>query len=309
MKILLLIIALGTSYLNNKYLNYLFIKKKYVDVINFRSSHTSDATKTGGISFFITLLLITLIYYFSNNEYYDFSLLLPISLIFLLGYYDDKVIIDYKIKLFSQIIICKLFIDLGFVIDLQYVFNSMSFTYFHSQIITFMFFVVLVNSFNFIDGIDILAISFFFLIIITIVLLKLNNNLYDLNLLSLFIIIPNFYFNLKVKNKAFLGDAGSLVLGSILAINFISLFSPAYNESYYFKNEYKDKFLPFFLYNFLFIDFIRVVIIRLWKRKSPFQPDKNHLHHLVVLKLGSHFKSTLLLILLSIITGSIIFWI
>ena len=55
----------------------IFIKKNLFDEFNDRSSHETSATKTGGISIFITLLLISLYFYFNNVRILIFHFLSP----------------------------------------------------------------------------------------------------------------------------------------------------------------------------------------------------------------------------------------
>ncbi len=100
--------------------------------------------------------------------------------------------------------------------------------------------------------------------------------------------------------QIFMGDTGSLLIGvilSFLAIEFIEL-----NEHY--EGIYKVQVSPVVAMGFLtlpLVDMLKVFIIRLYKGKSPFKPDKQHVHHLL-LDLGlSHTKATLLLFCVSIV--------
>jgi isoprenylcysteine carboxyl methyltransferase (ICMT) family protein YpbQ len=43
------------------------------------------------------------------------------------------------------------------------------------------------------------------------------------------------------------------------------------------------------------VDTSRIIILRLWKRQSPFKPDKSHIHH-AIMRLGkSHSQTTVIL--------------
>ena len=98
----------------------IFHKRKIFDKVNHRSSHSAVATRSGGISIFSTLFLISVFFYFSGIELFDYSLFIPLGIIFFLGVYDDLYIVDFKIKFFMQIIISKILIDQGFVITSFY---------------------------------------------------------------------------------------------------------------------------------------------------------------------------------------------
>ena len=95
----------------------IFIKKKKFDDFNHRTSHNTLATKTGGISIFLCLFLISIFYYIKGVEIFDFSLLIPLSIMFIVGVYDDLYNADFKLKFILQIIVAKIIIDQGFVID------------------------------------------------------------------------------------------------------------------------------------------------------------------------------------------------
>ena len=53
------------------------------------------------------------------------------------------------------------------------------------------------------------------------------------------------------------------------------------------------------------VDLLRVFIIRTYNKKSPFVPDQNHIHHIAVKSLNSHFKALVIIILSSLVILSI----
>ena len=95
----------------------IFITYRKFDDFNHRTSHNVLATKTGGISFFISLLIFTIFYYYKGSEIFDFSLMIPLSIMFIVGVYDDFYEADFKLKFLLQIIVSKIIIDQGYVID------------------------------------------------------------------------------------------------------------------------------------------------------------------------------------------------
>ena len=97
----------------------------------------------------------------------------------------------------------------------------------------------------------------------------------------------------------FLGDSGSLFLGGIISVYVITILS----NDYIIKPEF-DLHKILFVFSILFFpifDITRVVFSRLIKGKSPFYPDKNHIHHLVLKKTKSHFYTVALIIVVSIL--------
>ena len=98
--ILLFLLSIFFSFFVQK----IFIKYRKFDDFNHRTSHNTLATKTGGISLFICLFIFSTIYYLNGIEIFDFSLLIPISIMFIVGVYDDLYNADFKLKFILQII-------------------------------------------------------------------------------------------------------------------------------------------------------------------------------------------------------------
>ena len=149
-----------TSIVVSSGLNFWFIKLRKFDAINYRSVHRGKATKTGGIGVFITLFIFSFYFYLNNIEIYDFSFLIPLGIMFIVGVYDDFYNADFKLKFFLQIIVAKILIDQGLIInDFHGIFGLNEIPRLASQLFTVFVFLVIVNSFNFIDGIDGLAMT------------------------------------------------------------------------------------------------------------------------------------------------------
>ena len=288
-----------------------FRKLNVFVLINERSSHYGKPTSSGGIALFLAIFTTTLYFYFSTTtQLYDYSILLPLSLLFIIGFYDDLEDADFKFKFLIQLIAAKLIIDQGFVIDLFYLFDGrVSINYFIAQLFTGFIIVAIINSINFIDGLDGLAISFVLFILGSITLLTNNNPLFYFNLMIIIALIPGLYFNYKNQKKVFLGDSGSLLLGGIIAINILSLLEPSVKISYGLD---PNKFLLSGLLMFYpAMDLIRLFSRRTLKGGSPFIADKSHLHHILNGLIQSHFNSVLLIILICLInlfTGLLIWY-
>ena len=291
----LLICSIVVGVVLNILFQWIYIKLNKFDPILQRSSHNTLATKTGGIALFTTLFLITLYFYFTNNEIFDFSLLLPLAIIFIIGVYDDFYDADFKLKFFIQIIVAKLLIDNGFLINNYYgLFGLYEIPHLLAQLTTIFMFLLIVNAFNFIDGIDGLAISFSIFSILGFEYLNNSNSLTLLNLICIGGLISLYYFNLKKQKKIFLGDAGSLFLGSLICLNLFHYLD--FNQTVVKSN--RVLFSVAVLFYPLF-DLLRVLIIRISQKKSPFVADKKHIHHYLQKKLKSHTKTVILLFLLN----------
>ena len=277
-----------------------FTRFKKFDAINHRSIHNTKATKTGGIAIFITLFIFSFFYYLNQVQVFDFSLLIPLGIMFIVGVYDDFYNADFKLKFFLQIIVAKILIDQGLVIDnFHGVFGLNEIPRLAGQVFTIFVFLVIVNAFNFIDGIDGLAITETIKVILLVELFSHESTPFlSLCLIIIFSLLPLYYFNFKKENKVFLGDAGSLFLGTIISILLFYVLGPDYK----FKPEFQVNKAVFSMGLIIYplFDLLRVFIIRLSHKKSPFLPDQNHIHHLLINSGLSHFSSLLIIELCSL---------
>ncbi len=287
----------------------LFLKKGILDNINFRSSHTSEATRNGGIGIFLSVLSISIVFYLTGYEIFDYSILVPLTILITVGFYDDIYSVDFKLKFIFQIIFAKIIIDSGLIIDnLHGIFGINEINRVLAQLLSIFVITAIINAINFIDGIDGLSIFIISFFIIMFELLGIGNSPFlNLSLILISSFIPLLYFNFRKEKKIFLGDSGSLFLGGVTAIYVMHIFSSEYiiNESY----DINKIFYVMSLLIYPIIDISRVVLIRIFSGKSPFNADKNHIHHILLNFLNSHYKVSILLLIVSGINFLIIHFI
>ena len=285
----IIIIGVASSLLTQ----YVFLKNNILDKINNRSSHTTLATRSGGVSIFLSLLIISFYFYLNDLDIFEYSLIIPLSLLLVVGLYDDVYKMDFKLKFIFQIIAAKIMIDNGFIIDnLHGVLWINEMNRVLAQLFTIFIIVAIINSINFIDGIDGLGLSVVLIFIGFFEFFSAELTPFiNLSLLIFTSSIGLFYFNFKKNKKIFLGDSGSLLLGGIVSLYIVYILS----QDYIIRPEY-DIHKILFVVSILplpIIDMIRIVMIRLRNRKSPFEADKNHLHHLILSKTKNHLFTTL----------------
>ena len=300
----MLLIIISSIFLSSLFIIFfqrLFFRKNIIDQINDRSSHKVIATRSGGIAIFASLFVISTFNYFNSIEIFDFSLIIPLSILLVVGLYDDVYKLDFKLKFIFQIIVAKIIIDNGLIIDnLHGLLGIFELNRIIAQLITIFFIVAIINSINFIDGVDGLAISIVSLFMISFEFFSISNTDLDyLTLIIIFSILPIFYFNYKKKNKVFLGDSGSLFLGALVSIYVLKVLS----QDYIIKYEYDMNKILFVIsiLSYPIIDIIRIVFKRLLEGKSPFEADKKHIHHLILKGVRSHFGTTLVITISSIL--------
>lgn len=280
--------------------NLFFRKKNLYDSVNNRSMHNVSSTRSGGFAIGITIFIISSTYYILGLELYDYSILVPLSLLLAIGLYDDIYKLDFKLKFIFQIIAAKIIIDTGLIIDnFHGVLGIDELNRALAQVFTIFVIVAIINSINFIDGIDGLALSVTIFFIFCYEFFINSFNPYQIfSLILISSLIPLYYFNFRKENKVFLGDSGSLFIGGAISILTIYILS----NDYIIKSEF-DLHKILFVISILFypiIDIIRIFFLRLIKGKSPFIADKNHIHHLIYGRTNNHKLTTLIIITTSI---------
>ena len=291
MNLTIILFAFFLSITLTYFIQKLFISFKKFDDFNVRSSHKALATRTGGITIFLSLLIISLYFYFQKIEIFDYSIFIPLGIMFIVGVYDDFYNADFKLKFFLQIIVAKIIIDQGYVISNFHGFLGLyDIPWIFAQMTTVFVFLIIVNAINFIDGIDGLAITEVLKFLFLFECFSLSDNSFsNLSLLLPFILLPLYFFNFKKNKKVFLGDGGSLFLGTLIAIYIFYLLGDKYEITI------NKVFYSIIILLYPLIDLLRVFIIRIKNDKSPFIPDQNHLHH-ILHKRGYHPIINVLLI-------------
>lgn len=266
---------------------------------NNRTSHNHKVSSLGGISLFLgicfSLLLMTPNIQFNKIQY----LLATQFIIFFLGLKDDIFILSAKKKLLVQFFCSQIIFFYSDVkIDNFYnVFGVNELNIYQSNIFTTLTFLGLINAFNLIDGINWLA----GLISISACLFLaswfgINGFQTELGItLSLIGSVMAFLKYNKTPAKIFMGDTGSLLIGltiSYLLIRFINLNHKSTDLLLEFRSAPSIAVAVVFI---PLLDTLRVMFIRIWNKKSPFTPDQNHLHHILLRKGFSHIQASVIL--------------
>ncbi len=275
-------IFLITSKYSNKINNGILLDQ---DFSKPQAFHKEAVARSGGIASILSLFVFLTFYYLLYSQIlYDYVLIC--SSLFVLGYLDDlKIKIKPNTRLILMVILLAIFINLQSIqidnIDLIFL-NSWLKNEIFSNIFVILCFLFIVNGANLIDGFNgLLAIN---LIIINSILLfiNLNNNHLEFSFFltgQIIILISFLLFNFP-KAKVFLGDSGSYLLGSLVALNIITTnnLNPLIS-SFFFC------ILLFYLFFEVFFSFFRKV----YQNKLPFLPDSMHLHMLCFKKINKVF--------------------
>ncbi len=274
------------------------IKKKLFDVPNHRSAAKHIVPTLGGIAIFAGFV-ISLIISSNNFNLNELRyLLLGIFIMFILGLKDDLISISAKTKFIVQLAMTLYLVLLGDyrITSFHGIFGIHEISLLAGVVFSVITIVGLINAINLIDGIDGLASGIGLLISLAYGIWFFNGGdyIYALASFSLFGSLSAFFiYNVfGTKNKIFMGDTGSLILGTILA-----LFTIHFNEFNSSLNTAHG--LPAISLAVIIvpvIDTIRIFIIRLSQKKSPFSPDMNHIHHQLLQLTNSHKKASFIII-------------
>ncbi len=280
--------------------------KNLMDIPGNRSSHDRKTPTLGGVAIFASILIG---YFISQGLWPSREggaiinlTIVAIVILFFLGVKDDILVLSPAKKMVLQVASSALVIvGSGLRINNMFgIFNIYEIPYLISIILTIFVFIALINAMNLIDGIDGLAggigliASFIFGIWFFI------NNYFSLAFLSASVcgaLIGFLRFNFSKTNKIFMGDTGSLILGFLLtmfAIKYINL-NQEVDESGKALAYGSAPVIAVIVLIVPIFDTLRVFLVRILNKKSPFEGDRNHLHHILIDLGFSHRNATLLL--------------
>ena len=119
--------------------------------------------------------------------------------------------------------------------------------------------------------------------------------------------IPFFFHNVFGKtSKMFLGDGGSLMLGTLLAFFMFRVLTHGSPESVYDASGVSLPAVCLAILAVPVFDTLRVMIVRVLKAVSPFHPDKTHLHHLFIDMNFSHLSTSFIIVLGNVVIGALL---
>ena len=281
-----------------------------IDVPNDRKTHIGNIPLIGGLTLYSCIILY---FIFFDTSYFDKIIFLSSFAIFILGLYDDMFNLGVAERIFFQTLVSLVIIGFGIRI-----FDLGSYSILENNAKTFInlggFGIILSvlciigfsNAINFSDGLDGLAGGYLINSFFSIIFYSYYfDNSYDFTFLYLIVLllivflISNFGF---IIPKIFLGDSGSTSLGFLAACYLIYFTLP--------DNRHFHPVLALWAAPLPIFDFLSVFLYRIINRKSPFHPDRNHLHHLLLKSLIPPKLITLILVMSSFllsITGLVTF--
>ncbi len=263
-----------------------------------RSSHNSNTPSSGGIVIFFSVLLGSLAWIPREDLGSLQFVLVAAVIIAITGMRDDLSPLNAWQKLSGEFIATTVLVfaaDIRFI-SLHGLFGLETLPYFWSVVLSLFIIVMIINGFNLIDGIDGLSGTIGCIISITLAVWFFLTGNYALAILAIVLagsLIGFLYFNYS-PSKIFMGDTGSLLCGLLVAVLIIQFV----NAHIGLHSVYAFQAVPIIALALLIlpiVDSLRVFIIRISEGRSPLDPDRLHIHHLLIDCGFSHTKATLLL--------------
>ena len=293
------------TFIITTFLSYIFVKQtiKYAhkldlyDVPNERSHHCSVKPSGAGIGFVLALFVSFALFEHTLLQQYWY-IFLSIFIVFATGVYDDRHNVSAKFKFIFIFIAVFLLWFFGISIDTfgnWYGYN-ISLPSVFALLFSMFALAGFTNALNLIDGIDGLSASISIVILSFFAGLGFEYNSHIIVLLSTstIAVLIGFLFLNWNPAKIFMGDSGSLTLGFIISILAV------------LSIKYIHPIAIIYLTAIPILDTLIVMIRRIRRGKSPFSPDKTHIHHIMVKFFDMNVKKTVVFLsILQIIFSSI----
>jgi UDP-GlcNAc:undecaprenyl-phosphate/decaprenyl-phosphate GlcNAc-1-phosphate transferase len=290
-------------------------KFRLYPAIRARDVHTTPTPRLGGVAMFIGILVafavasqISWFHLVFVNPGQIYAILGAALIIVLIGVADDIWDLDWVTKLTGQTIAAGLLAWQGVQLLSLPIGGITVGSAYGSLVLTVLAVVLVMNAINFIDGLDglvagvaIIANGVFF--IYSYILARVIGEAEYFNLASLItaILIGACVGFLPLNwhpAKLFMGDAGALLVGLLMATSAISVTSNIDPFSLQSGKLLAPAFIPILLPLTILvvplIDFALAVVRRLRAGKSPFSADRKHLHHRLLDMGHSHFHAVLI---------------
>ncbi|TPH17211.1 UDP-N-acetylglucosamine--undecaprenyl-phosphate N-acetylglucosaminephosphotransferase [Litorilituus lipolyticus] len=281
-----------------KFFKPVAIEVGLVDKPSARKLHDGNIPLIGGISIFLAVLAASLLWLPNTLELRMY--LIASAMMVFIGALDDKFDLRVRVRIVGQIIIASLMIYGvgGYIENLGNLFQLGNISLGPFGIVfTYLSIIVVINAYNMIDGIDGLIGSLSINTFVSIAILFLMSGQTDYLSYPLILAtatLPYLMFNLGIfkqeTKKIFMGDAGSMFVG-LSVIWLLTMGTQGEQASFRPVTALWICAIPL-------MDMLAIVVRRYKNGKSPFKPDRDHLHHLLQ-RAGLSAKQTLVVISLA----------
>jgi len=270
---------------------------RFMDNPNERSAAECPIPTLGGISIFLSFVFSSTLGLTGEIMPEFVYIIIATLLMFFVGLKDDILTLSARKKLGAQLMAAAIIIFLGKMrfTDLHGFLGIEGIGIIPGIILTFFAVIGIINAFNLMDGIDGLCAGLSMLAAAVFGTWFFISGHFNYAILSFSLvgaIAGFFWYNVYgTENRIFMGDTGSLVLGTIMSVLVIQFNEFNIDQTQPFSIS-SSPAVSFGILIYPLVDTLRVFIIRILNFKSPFLADKNHLHHRLLTLGLSHKKAT-----------------
>jgi UDP-GlcNAc:undecaprenyl-phosphate GlcNAc-1-phosphate transferase len=311
---LTLLIAAALTYMLTPLVSRFALRQKAVAKVRERDIHSETTPRWGGVAMWLsmgaTLLMVQdleLVGIAYSREL--LGIFLAATFVLLIGIVDDRFELDAVTKLAGQGLAAAILLLFGIQILWLPIDGIIVLPTNLGQLLTVLVVIIIINAVNFVDGLDglatgivaISAASFFGFSY----LLAVENGFNRAGAPSLVTAIVigtciGFLPHNVHPARIFMGDSGSMFLGLVLAAAAITLMGQIDANAVFSENigpAALPLLLPFAVLAIPLLDFGLAVLRRVRRGKSPFAPDKEHLHHKLMSMGNSQQRTSVILYL------------
>ena len=281
-------------------------KKDFVVRPNKRMCHVGSIPNIGGIDICISFLFTYMVFEYDTLQQSQFFMIGVLTIV-IVGLVDDVLVLSPLAKLLGEVLAGIAMI--GFadrrITHLHGLLGIEQIGILPSYLLSFLVLVAVINAINLIDGIDGLAsgLGMLYCLFFAIYFSLAGETPWAIMAVSLIgSLAVYFCFNVfGGSQKIFMGDSGSLLLGYVLSA-FVFHFCEinAYHTVPDTLHMSAAPAVALCLMTVPIFDTIRVSFTRIKHHKSPFLPDRNHIHHLLLRTGLNHIQTTGILIFVSL---------
>jgi UDP-GlcNAc:undecaprenyl-phosphate GlcNAc-1-phosphate transferase len=242
---------------------------QFVDMPNERKVHLRAIPRVGGVAMVVGAVLPLILWLWSSPQV--IALLAGMGVIVVFGVWDDRADLDYRLKFAGQFLAALIVWGAG--VRVGYLPWIAQLAPLWSLGVTVLALLAITNAVNLADGLDGLAGGSTLLSLTAIAVLGYMAGQVAVVLIALAVmgsILGFLRFNTHPA-RVFMGDGGSQFLG--FATGVLAIFLTQWPDSPYSLS------LPVLLLGLPILDTALVMVQRLRQGRSPFSPDKNHIHH------------------------------
>lgn len=277
-----------------------------VDKPGGRKHHKQAIPVVGGLAMFIGFTLA--IWALGQPLQDHYGLLAGMALLVVVGMLDDRYDVSARSRLLVQIAAVVLMISHGDV-ALYQLGNLLGHgdIQLHRWTVPFTIFVVvgIINAFNMADGTDGLAGGLSLISAVWLIIVALLSGAYPETVMLLLVLVAAImgflHFNLRhpwrKRAVVFMGDAGSMMLGFVLAWFAIELCQG--------ERPAMSPITAAWILGLPMLDTVCIMLRRILKGRSPFAADREHLHHILLLAGYSDAKTVAILLRASAGLGAV----